>query len=164
MALIFGETRPFVGPSGTTSEVDLFVGAEDRNHGPSTAVGVADTEFDKASEGWYYKSFGDLPDRLKKARQDYYDGLKDKLDVARQYANGERQITDAEKKAGKVVTEDDLREERRKRELRWFGSLEGYDIVRPDKDAAWDERFDGWLKVYTAPAEAKKEEAIWTSN
>ena len=65
-----------------------------------------------------------------------------------------------EEKQNKVVTEDDLREERRQRELRWHGNLEGFEVVRPDKEAAWDERFNGWLRLYVAPQETTAKETV----
>jgi len=123
------QTRPFNGPTDSSPDVD----------------------FDQAGEKWYTRSFFDLPNRIRKAKEDYYPGLQERLETARKFARGEREMTDAEKKSGKIVTEADLREERRKRELRWHGNLEGFEIIKPDHDVTWDDRFEGWLRVYKSP-------------
>ncbi len=48
-------------------------------------------------------------------------------------------------------TEQELRDERQKKELRWMGQLEGWEIVKPDSPVTWDPKWEGWLKVYEAP-------------
>ena len=123
LALIDGSTRPFT----------------DR-----------DREFGEESESWYSKSFAQLPERMATARKDYYSALEPRLESARALANGERELSEAEQKSNKSrMTEVDLRLERRNRELRWLGNEDGFEIVKKDKPLAWDESFDGWLRVYT---------------
>ncbi|ORY27369.1 inner membrane protein import complex subunit Tim54-domain-containing protein [Naematelia encephala] len=111
-----------------------------------------DLEFDKQAEAWYKKSFSKFPQRIQQARKDYLAALEPKIEDARKYANGEREMTDAEKNAGKVVTELELKQERKAKELRWMGNEEGYEIVKPETDPAWSDIFNGWLKVYDDPS------------
>lgn len=118
-------------------------------HNHTRAISPADTEFDVPSERFYKSDYEKLPKRYAEAREKYYPELAKKIVSARQFARGERDLTDEEKKSDKpVVTEDDLRAERRKRELRWFGGLEGFEIVRPETPTAWDDDWVGWLNVY----------------
>ena len=96
LALLEGNTRPFT----------------DRDKG-----------FGEESETWYTKSFAQLPERMAIARRDYYSALEPRLESARALANGERELSEAEKKSTRSpVTEVDLRLERRNRELRWLGN------------------------------------------
>jgi len=122
LALIEGHTRPF-------SE--------------------GDREWDRDGEKWYTKSFSQLLDRINTARKDYYSALEPRIESARTLASGARELSVAEKKSSKPpLTETDLRAERQKRELRWFGNEDGYEIVRKETEVAWDESFDGWLRVF----------------
>jgi len=141
ISLILGPTRPFTNSTTITSDNN------DNNNNN-------DLDFDRHSEQWYTKSFADLPNRINTARKDYYSALEPRLESARALDNGEREMTDAEKKSSRpVLTEIDLREERRKKELRWFGNEAGYEIVRKEKEVAWDDSFEGWLRVFTMPDE-----------
>ncbi|KAL7418867.1 mitochondrial import inner membrane translocase subunit tim54 [Cryptotrichosporon argae] len=109
---------------------------------------AADTEFELVAEKYYKKSFAQLPERIEAARKEYYAALGPRIDAARRFKQGERDMTDAERTAGKVVTEQELRDERLKKELRWTGMLEGYEIVRPETPVVWDDKWASWLRVY----------------
>ncbi|KAL1409656.1 mitochondrial import inner membrane translocase subunit tim54 [Vanrija albida] len=127
-ALLTNEIRPFVAPG----------------EGPTP-----DTDFDTKAESYYKNRYEGLPERTEQARKDYYKDLAPRLESARQFARGERGLTDEEKKSDKpIVTEDALREERRKKELRWLGAIEGFEIVRPEAPVAWDPKWNGWLRVF----------------
>ncbi|WWD22831.1 hypothetical protein CI109_107325 [Kwoniella shandongensis] len=108
----------------------------------------SDLEFDRDNEKYYNKAAKQLPERIATARKDYYDALAPRVEEARKYEYGEREQTDEEKKTGKVVRLDELKEERKKKELRWTGNEEGWEIVKPEKEVTWDDRWDGWLKVF----------------
>ncbi len=122
--------------------------------GPTRPLERTELDFGRDTEKWYTKSFAKLPERIETARKDYYSALEPRLQAVRDLANGERELSDAEKKSSKpLVTEENLREERRKRELRWFGNMDGYEIVRKENEVAWDDRFEGWLRVFEPPHE-----------
>ncbi|OCF59783.1 mitochondrial import inner membrane translocase subunit TIM54 [Kwoniella mangroviensis CBS 10435] len=122
-----------------------------------------DLDFDVASEEYYNKDSRKLPTKIEEARKDYYDNLKVRIEEARKYENGEREMSEEEKKSGKVVRVDDLMDERKKKELRWMGNEEGWEIIRPESQVSWDERWlngngngDGWLKVFELPKSESK--------
>ncbi|OCF43773.1 mitochondrial import inner membrane translocase subunit TIM54 [Kwoniella heveanensis CBS 569] len=110
-----------------------------------------DLGFDKKTEGYYNKAALELPKRIGEARKDYYDALAPRINEARAYENGTREMTEEEKKSGKVVKLDELKEERKKKELRWMGNEEGWEIVKPEAEVAWNEGWENWLKVFELP-------------
>lgn len=139
-ALICGHTRPFVGASSSSSP------------SPSSSSSSSDLEFDKPAERYFKNDFDELPTRLAKAKEDYYVDLRARLAEVRALARGERELTDAEKKSNKpLVSEDDLREERKKKELRWRGQVEGWGIVRKEKEVTFEDGWEGWLNVFREP-------------
>jgi len=174
MKLINGETRDFVGPSGLSTEdheSPTFQASYDPSASSSSSSSISgpnselDIAFDQKAESYYLKSFKELPNRFEKARGEYYTSLKDRLLSARSFESGERAMTPEEEKSTKPpVTEDDLREERKKKELRWRGMEEGYEIVRPETEVTWDEKWRGWLKVFDGDGEVhrKREEGEMT--
>lgn len=114
----------------------------------------ADSNFGIEAEQYYKKQYNQVPERNKKAQDEYYTELAKRIESARQFARGERDLTDDEKKSDKpIVTEEDLRAERLKRELRWHGGLEGWNIVKPATPVAWQPEWDGWLRVFEQPSE-----------
>ena len=143
-ALICGHTRPFIGHSAST-----FTSSSATSEIPSSS---SDIDFDLPSERYYKNDFDDLPGRLEKAKNDYYPDLTARLEEVRSLARGYRELTDAEKKSTKpLVTEEDLKAERLKREMRWRGQVEGWGIVRKEEPVRWDEKWDGWLRVFKSP-------------
>ncbi|KAK8844617.1 hypothetical protein IAR55_006464 [Kwoniella newhampshirensis] len=112
---------------------------------------LVDLEFDKGSERFYNKAAKELPKRIETARKDYYEALRPRVEEARKYELGQREMTDEEKKSGKVWRVDELKEERKKKELRWMGNQEGWEIVRPESEPTWDQRWEAWLNVFDLP-------------
>lgn len=140
-ALINQETRPFVGTSA--SNVGL---------GLDSSLAKSDLEFDTSTENWYKSKFATLPERLQKARDDYYPELATRLQSVRDLASGARELTKEEAKSDKpLTTEDDLKKERLKKELRWKGMVEGWEIVRPEREVTWRDGWEGWLRVFKTP-------------
>jgi import inner membrane translocase subunit TIM54 len=137
MALILGTTRPLAAS-------DLELGVEE--------------------ESFYKKDFADLPKRTEEARKTYYDGVGPKLIAARQLASGERQLTEDEVKSGKSgMNEWELKEERFKKELRWMGNLDGWNIVKKGEPVHWTDAFDGWLKIFDKPEQKDQAEVVMSS-
>lgn len=168
LRLIFGDQRGFVGKDvevgSDGKEVfgeeqgmlrDSAVGSNsDSNASLSSAAGTAsDLDFDASSEGYYKKAFNETISRISKARESYYSDLSARLTTARELASGSREPT-SDEVARPPATEQDLRAERLKREIRWMNEEEGYEVVKKGQPVAWDGRWDGWLKVYgDVPAE-----------
>ncbi|OXG84452.1 mitochondrial import inner membrane translocase subunit TIM54 [Cryptococcus neoformans var. grubii Br795] len=124
--------------------------------GPTRDMHRDDAEhWEEKSEGWYNKTARQLPERLQKARTEYYESIRSRIDLARAYENGDRQMTEEEKKANKVERIQDIQAERLKKELRWRGSEEGWEIVKPETPATWRDNWEGWLKVYQVPEDAQ---------
>ncbi|GMK54662.1 hypothetical protein CspeluHIS016_0112480 [Cutaneotrichosporon spelunceum] len=140
-ALITNQTRAFEGPHKKDADGDAHLSPEL----PS------DIDFGVESEKFYKKEYDNITARQMGQRTEYYKSLGERLDAARQFARGERELTDEEKASDKpVVTEHDLVTERRKRELRWRGGREGWQIVRPSTPVAWEDAWEGWLRVFDA--------------
>lgn len=134
-ALITNQTRPFVAPD--------------------SGVEHPDTEFGADTEKYYIKAYSRVPETQDKTKEEYYTKLATRLESAREFARGERGLTDEEKASDdRIVTEEDLRAERQKRELRWRGGREGYEIVRPETPVAWDPTWAGWLRVFDVKSNA----------
>ncbi|WVR03287.1 hypothetical protein IAU60_000278 [Kwoniella sp. DSM 27419] len=114
-----------------------------------------DTEFGRETEAYYNKAARELPKRVGDARKDYYDSLRPRVDEARAYEMGQREMTPEETKSGKVVRLDELKEERKKKELRWMGNEEGWEIVKPQSEVAWVEGWENWLRVFELPKKAE---------
>ena len=113
-----------------------------------------DGEFDRNAEEWYKKDTLKVHEKISEARKTYYDELVNKIQEVRDLRDGKRELSEDEKKSTKpLTTEADLIAQRRKKELRWMGQEEGWDIVRPEVEVGWDDRFDGVLRVYELPDE-----------
>jgi import inner membrane translocase subunit TIM54 len=124
--------------------------------GPTRPFFTNDLDFERKSEEYYPKWYKDTVERTSQSRKEYYEKLETRLKDARDFADGKREMTKVEEKAAKVTTENELREERKKREMRWIGTEDGYEIVKPDSQIAWDEKWRGWLKVYDWSGESGK--------
>lgn len=140
--LVMGHTRPISGPPPTPAAAPLFSPDERRPEN--------DLDFDRGGESVYQKSVLSFRDDISRAREDYYGTLPDRLATARGLARGEREPTKDEINHP-PLTEVELRQERLTKELRWKNNEEGWEIVRPDKDVVWDERFRNSLSVFTSP-------------
>ncbi|KAF8205793.1 inner membrane protein import complex subunit Tim54-domain-containing protein [Mycena galopus ATCC 62051] len=139
--LVMGQTRPFSAPPDTSEP--LFSDIT-----PTSAT--SDLDFDKACEGAFKNSLSKIPAENAKAREKYYAELKTQLEIARALARGTREPTKEEVR-NPPPTEVELRAERMKKEKRWRGELEGWQIVAPAAKVAWDKRFRDALSVYVEP-------------
>jgi import inner membrane translocase subunit TIM54 len=110
----------------------------------------SDLDFDKRVESFYKKSLSSIPADIEKAREKYYETLPARLVTARALARGEREPTKAERE-NPPPTEVELSAERMKKEQRWRHDLEGWEIVKPAQNTAWDDRFRGSLCIFTDP-------------
>lgn len=141
--LVLGQTRPFAAPSNTS---ELLFSDITSSSGEPTS----DLDFDKECETHFRKSLLKLPAENAKAREKYYAELKTKLETARALARGTREPTKDEAQ-NPPPTEVELRAERMKKEKRWRGDLEGWQIIAPATKVAWDSRFRDALSVYVDP-------------
>jgi import inner membrane translocase subunit TIM54 len=142
--LVMGQTRPFSVPSDTPEPLFSDITTS------TTEGGTSDLDFDKECERHFRKSLSKLPAENAKAREKYYAELKTKLDTARALARGTREPTKDEVQ-NPPPTEVELRAERMKKEKRWRGDLEGWQIIAPASKVAWDSRFREALSVYADP-------------
>ena len=136
--LVKNYSRPIAGPSAY-SGAPLF--------SPDDKRPLNDLDFDRENESYYLKSLSSYASDIQKAREEYYAKLPDRLATARALARGEREPTKDEQ-SNPPPTEVELRAERMQKETRWRDNEEGWEIVRPDKDVAWDERFKRALRVF----------------
>lgn len=118
----------------------------------------SDLDFDAASESYYKSDFAKVPEKIAKKRTSYYAELEGKIKVARELASGARERTKDET-THPPPTEEQLKEERLKKEIRWRNEEEGWEIVRPGSQVPWDERFGAWLKIYDEPADFESPQA-----
>ena len=153
MKLVSGNTRPFSAPPADVWSSSEAISDVEQPSKPSTSeLPPTDLDFDREAETYYKKSVvRDFASEIEKARKEYYDGLVKKLEIARALARGTREPT-KEELDNPPPTEVELRTERLVKETRWTSDEEGWDIIRPDKDVEWDERFRDVLKVYVDPS------------
>lgn len=146
--LVIGVSQPLQGPNS------LEHGSKDFSTSHSTEDSLrpsqGDLDFDRHVEPYYNNSTQTIPDDIEKARQNYYEALPKKLSIARELARGVRENTKQELN-NPPPTEVELRAERLKKEQRWRDDADGWNIVRPSTDVAWDERFRGALRVFVGP-------------
>jgi import inner membrane translocase subunit TIM54 len=140
--LIMKNTRPFVGSSPSIPN--------DETSSTADASTQSDLDFDKKAESYYRRSLSSTLSTIEKARNKYLKELPTRLKVARDLARGVREPTKDEWN-NPPSTEVELRAERMRKEVRWRKDKEGWDIVRPDSETSWDERFDGALSVFVDP-------------
>lgn len=151
--LIQGTTRPFHAPQtrsiASTTDTDASTSPGKSYFSES---GPSDLDFDKDAESYYKSSVvRSFKSDIENARQEYYKTLPAKLELARALARGLRQPTEEEQK-NPPPTEVELRAERLKKELRWQNDERGWDIIRPEAEIEWDERFRDKLRVFTVPS------------
>lgn len=148
--LIMGETRPISAPLTVSPD---FQPAPEPLFSPESTTKLAepkattDLDFDRLSESYYQSSVSKFLANIQKAREEYYNELPKRLATARALARGEREPTKDEL-SYPPPSEVELRAERLKKELRWRGDEEGWKIVRPEAEVAWDERFREALRVF----------------
>jgi import inner membrane translocase subunit TIM54 len=134
--IIMSDTRPFRAP------LDPGGQAQDTS---------SDLEFGKETEAYYKSSLSAIPEEIEKARGKYYKELPGRLATAREIARGVREMT-SEEQNNPPPTEVELRAERIKKELRWRGDLEGWNLVKPGQTPAWDDKLRGVLRIFTGPS------------
>ena len=147
--LIMKCTRPFVGPSPTVHDNAMFPP-------PSSSIEQGDLNFDREVESYYKSSLSSTVQDIESARTKYYKELPAKLKVARDLERGIR-IPTKDELNYPPPTEVELRAERLRWELRWRRDVEGWEIVRPDSEVAWDERFNNALSVFVDPLPGEAE-------
>lgn len=159
--LIQGSVRPFSASSPSITPADLDTDGSTSPGRPFfSESGPSDLDFDKDAESYYKSStIRSFKTNIEKAREEYYKTLPAKLEVARAIARGTREATDEERK-NPPPTEVELRAERLKKELRWRNDERGWDIVKPEAETEWDERFRENLKVFRvrSPSETARED------
>ncbi|KAI0784391.1 inner membrane protein import complex subunit Tim54-domain-containing protein [Abortiporus biennis] len=152
--LVMGETRPFIAPPPAlpTLDPDFDVTTSPSQPHPSELKMIpTDLEFGGEAESYYKQSLvNSFASDIQKAREEYYKSLPGKLEVARSLARGTREPT-KEEQSYPPPTEVELRAERIKKELRWRNDEQGWDVIKPEKDVEWDERFRGVLRVFVEP-------------
>lgn len=147
LTLISAETRPLEGPT----RADEGAAHIDEQTGKLTRQG-GDLDFDLEGESFTRKSFAKFPSQIAQTRKDYYEALKPRVQSILDLRSGKRQMTDAEQSGKtKVETLDELKEERIKKEMRWVGGEDGYEVVKPEQGVVWDDRWAGWLRVFVKP-------------
>ncbi|KAH8099580.1 inner membrane protein import complex subunit Tim54-domain-containing protein [Cristinia sonorae] len=159
--LIKNETRPFIAPPPSLNSTDDFTDSPPQPYlteipGEPTSI-PTDLDFGKESEALYKSSaVKSFVSNIEKARTGYYKELPTKLETARAIARGTREPTKDENNYP-PPTEVQLRAERLKKEMRWRNDVAGWEIIAPEKDVEWDERFRGVLKVFVTPSEEEVE-------
>ena len=143
LALIEANTRPFQSPTRSDEGVQTEEGT-----GKLIRQG-GDLDFDLEGESFIRKSFKKFPGQIETARKDYYEALKTRVESVMDLQAGRREMTDNEK-SGKTKVEmiEEMKDERIKKEMRWCGGEDGYEIVKPEVPVVWDPRWDGWLRVF----------------
>jgi len=144
--LVMKSTRPIIPP--TLKPESLF---GDISHDQPLDQG--DLAFDKDVESLYKSSLSKIPSEIEESRKKYYGELPAKLETARSLARGTREPTKEEMK-NPPPTEVELRAARMKKEKRWRRDVAGWEIVKPEQDVAWDERFRHVLRRFTDPSSA----------
>jgi mitochondrial import inner membrane translocase subunit TIM54 len=149
LKLILGGQRDFVGREAKDAALAL---PSETATGSDVTEPTSDLDFDVMEEGYYKKDFKHTLSRIEKNRTEYYeDKLKPKLQATRELAAGREPTKEEVSKP--PPSEADLRKERQDKEFTWTKQAEGYDIVKKGSEVPWDERWKGWLKVYTSPEE-----------
>lgn len=147
LTLIAAQTRPLEGPT----RADEGIAHADEATGRLARQG-GDLDFDLEGESFVRKSFAKFPSQIAQTRKDYYEALKPRVQAILDLRNGKREMTEAEKSGKtKVETLDELKEERIKKEMRWCGGEDGYEVVKPEQGVVWDDRWAGWLRVFVKP-------------
>ncbi|KAJ6618836.1 inner membrane protein import complex subunit Tim54-domain-containing protein [Mycena sp. CBHHK59/15] len=142
--LVMKHTRPFTPPPDVPEPLFSDITTS------STNTSDSDVDFDKECEAYFRKSLSKIPAEDSKTREKYYAELKTKLETARALARGTREPTKDEIQ-NPPPTEVELRAERMKKEKRWRGDLQGWQIISPATKVAWDERFRETLSLYVDP-------------
>ena len=151
LRLVAGNTRSISVPPAESLTHEVSADPAEPQKPFLAELSPSDLDFDREAETYYKKSIvRDYASDIEKARKEYYEGLAKKLEITRALSRGTREPT-KEERENPPPTEVELRTERFNKELRWTSDEEGWNVVRPDKDVEWDERFRDLLKVYIDP-------------
>ncbi|KAL0581136.1 mitochondrial import inner membrane translocase subunit tim54 [Marasmius crinis-equi] len=142
--LVMNTTCPFNPPP--SDKISLF----DDVASNSEPVSKGDLDHGKESEVFYRSNLSTMLENIEKERQKYYDALPAKLETARALSRGTREPT-KEELENPPKTEVELRAERMKKEKRWRADTAGWDIVKPDSEVEYDERFKDALRMFIDP-------------
>ena len=142
--LVMNATRPFNPPPSEKKSLFDDVASD------SAPVSKGDLDLGKESEPFYRSSLSQMLEEIEKDRQKYYDGLPAKLETARALSRGTREPT-KEEVENPPKTEVELRAERMKKEKRWRADAAGWNIVKPESEVEYDNRFDDALRMFTDP-------------
>lgn len=138
--LIMKHSRPLIPPTEK----------RDAPNDIATFSETGDLNFDRGAESWYKKSVFSIPEDIETGRKTFYEALPAKLATARALARGTRDPTKDEK-LNPPPTEVELRAERMNKERKWRRDLEGWEIVNPKTEVAWDDRLDESLRIFIDP-------------
>jgi len=145
--LVMKQTRPIIPP--TSSPLTGLQGPDAAAAETSDQQGD-DLDFDKDVESYFKSSLSSTITDIEKRRREYYASLPAKLETARALSRGTREPTKDEVSAP-PPTEVELRAERMKKELRWRGDIEGWELIWRDKGVVWDDRFASSMRVFEDP-------------
>lgn len=157
--LIMRQSRPIMAPT-SSSPNDLQDPAVDSR--PLDLHG-GDLDFDVEAESYFKSSLSSTATDIEDAREKYYAALPTKLATARAISRGTREPTKDEI-SHPPPTEVELRAERMKKELRWRGDLDGWELIRRDNGVPWDKRFATSMKVFVDPVPEEGEGSTSRSN
>jgi import inner membrane translocase subunit TIM54 len=145
--LIMRQTRPIIPPPSSP-----FTELQDPDATASQSVDQhgGDLDFDKEAEAYFKSSLSSTVADIEKAREAYYVALPAKLDTARALSRLTREPTKDEL-SFPPPTEVELSAERMKKELRWRGDTDGWELVRREKGVVWDDRFATSMRVFEDP-------------
>ncbi|TCD63538.1 mitochondrial import inner membrane translocase subunit tim54 [Steccherinum ochraceum] len=164
--LVMNESRPFLAPPSSpfVDTGDDYTTSPAQPHASEIpADPETDLAFCKDTEAYYKSSATQaFTSTIDKARAAYYKELPGKLEIARALARGTREPTKEEKNYP-PPTEVQLRAERLKKEMRWRSDVAGWDIIKPEQNVEWDERFRNVLRVFVTPAGSEGEEKTASS-
>ncbi|KAG6854739.1 hypothetical protein C0991_002453 [Blastosporella zonata] len=139
--LVMKHTRPMIPPTEEPKSMFADIAT------PEAAVPQGDLDFDKEAESWFKNSTSKIPSEIEKAHEKYYKDLPARLATARELARGLREPT-KEEVNNPPPTEVELSAERMKKELRWRRDVAGWDVIKPQQNVVWDERFQDALRIF----------------
>jgi mitochondrial import inner membrane translocase subunit TIM54 len=142
--LIMNHTRPIIPPFSSS-----FAELQDLKASSAQSLDQhgGDLNFDKEAESYFKSSLSSTTTDIEKARENYYTALPGKLETARALSRRTREPTKDEI-SYPPPTEVELRAERIKKELRWRGDIDGWELVRREKGVIWDDRFAASMRIF----------------
>lgn len=93
-----------------------------------------------------------MPEYQAKNRKAYLAELPARIQTARAVSNG------TEKPGAEFKTEEELLEERIKKEKRWRRELQGWRLIRPGSSITWDDQMQDKLRVFLPAIDAEQQQ------